>query len=34
MKTGHVFNLGHGVHPGVNPDNVCAMVDAVHEFSQ
>ena len=28
---GHVFNLGHGVHPGINPDMVKVMVDAVHE---
>ncbi|MCR9107005.1 MAG: uroporphyrinogen decarboxylase [Gammaproteobacteria bacterium] len=31
--TGHVFNLGHGITPGVNPDNVTAFVDAVHELS-
>jgi len=30
---GHVFNLGHGISPGVNPDNVTTFVDAVHEFS-
>jgi uroporphyrinogen decarboxylase len=30
---GHVFNLGHGIHPGINPDNVAALVDAVHELS-
>ncbi len=30
---GHVFNLGHGVQPGVDPDNVAAMVAAVHELS-
>ena len=30
---GHIFNLGHGISPGVNPDNVTAFVDAVHEFS-
>ena len=30
---GHVFNLGHGIHPGINPDNVAVLVDAVHEFS-
>ena len=32
--TGHVFNLGHGIHQHVNPDNLKVMVDAVHEFSQ
>ena len=31
--TGHVFNLGHGITPGVNPDNVTAFVDAVQELS-
>ncbi|MFN2327885.1 MAG: uroporphyrinogen decarboxylase [Chromatocurvus sp.] len=30
---GHVFNLGHGITPGVNPDNVTAFVDAVQELS-
>ena len=32
-KTGHVFNLGHGIHPHVSPDNVRILVDAVHEYS-
>lgn len=27
--SGHVFNLGHGIHPGIDPDNVAAMVEAV-----
>ena len=31
--SGHVFNLGHGILPDVNPDHVKVMVDAVHEFS-
>ncbi|MCY4470463.1 MAG: uroporphyrinogen decarboxylase [Thiotrichales bacterium] len=30
---GHVFNLGHGITPDVEPDHVGACVDAVHEFS-
>lgn len=30
---GHVFNLGHGITPDVSPDNVAAMIEAVHEFS-
>lgn len=30
---GHIFNLGHGIHPDVDPDRVAAMVDAVHTFS-
>ena len=30
---GHVFNLGHGVHPRIDPDHVGAFVNAVHELS-
>jgi len=30
---GHVFNLGHGIHPDVNPEHVLAFVEAVHELS-
>ena len=30
---GHVFNLGHGVTPGIDPEHVAAMVDAVVELS-
>ncbi|MFM8331259.1 MAG: uroporphyrinogen decarboxylase [Candidatus Methylumidiphilus sp.] len=30
---GHVFNLGHGVHPDIKPEHVGAMIAAVHEFS-
>jgi uroporphyrinogen decarboxylase len=30
---GHVFNLGHGITPGVDPEHVTAFVDAVHELS-
>lgn len=30
---GHVFNLGHGVHPGIDPDHVLAMVEAVQKLS-
>lgn len=32
-KPGHVFNLGHGVSPDVNPDKVALLVNAVHQFS-
>jgi len=31
---GHVFNLGHGVHPSIDPENVKAYVDAVHLHSE
>ncbi len=31
--SGHVFNLGHGVHQFVDPQHVGALVDAVHELS-
>jgi uroporphyrinogen decarboxylase len=32
--SGHVFNLGHGMSPDMNPDHVKVLVDAVHEFSR
>ncbi|WP_432741586.1 uroporphyrinogen decarboxylase [Methylobacter sp. G7] len=32
--SGHVFNLGHGILPDMNPDHVKVMVDAVHEHSR
>jgi uroporphyrinogen decarboxylase len=31
--TGHVFNLGHGIHPGVDPGHAGAMIEAVTELS-
>ena len=31
--TGHVFNLGHGISPDINPENVQCMLDAVKDFS-
>ncbi len=27
---GHVFNLGHGIHPAINPEHLGALIDAVH----
>ena len=30
---GHVFNLGHGIHPGIDPENVDAFINAVIDFS-
>jgi uroporphyrinogen decarboxylase len=32
-RSGHVFNLGHGVLPETPVDHVRALVDAVHELS-
>ena len=32
--TGLVFNLGHGIHPHVDPDKVAVVVDSVHELSR
>jgi len=31
---GHVFNLGHGIHQHINPENVGVFIDAVHEHSK
>ena len=30
---GHVFNLGHGITPDIDPDHLAVLVDAVHELS-
>jgi len=32
-RPGHIFNLGHGVHPDMDPDNVKALVEMVHEMT-
>ncbi|MBU1190569.1 MAG: uroporphyrinogen decarboxylase [Gammaproteobacteria bacterium] len=32
--TGHVFNLGHGIHPQIDPAHAAAMITAVHELSR
>ncbi len=29
---GHVFNLGHGITPDVDPERVAALVDTVHNY--
>ena len=31
---GHVFNLGHGITPDVDPANVAVFIESVHELSQ
>ena len=31
--SGHVFNLGHGITPDVDPAHAGAFINAVHEFS-
>jgi uroporphyrinogen decarboxylase len=31
---GHVFNLGHGITPEVNPEHVKVLVDEVHSYGQ
>ena len=30
---GHIFNLGHGIYPDVDPENVSVMIEAVHSMS-
>ena len=32
--SGHVFNLGHGIHPTIDPAHAAAMIEAVHELSR
>jgi uroporphyrinogen decarboxylase len=31
---GHVFNLGHGITPEVDPAHLAVLIDAVHELSR
>ncbi|MGD9393144.1 MAG: uroporphyrinogen decarboxylase [Chromatiales bacterium] len=31
---GHVFNLGHGIHPEIPPEHAAAMIEAVHKHSR
>jgi uroporphyrinogen decarboxylase len=33
-REGHVFNLGHGMSPDMNPEHVAALVEAVHTLSR
>ncbi len=32
--SGHVFNLGHGIHPEIDPEHAGAFIEAVHELSK
>ncbi len=32
-REGHVFNLGHGMSPDMDPEHVAVLVDAVHSLS-
>ncbi|MCA9915875.1 MAG: uroporphyrinogen decarboxylase, partial [Anaerolineae bacterium] len=32
-KSGHIFNLGHGILPNTPVDNVKRLVDFVHEYT-
>lgn len=32
-SSGHIFNLGHGITPDIDPANVKVFIDAVHRFS-
>ena len=31
---GHVFNLGHGITPDIDPENAGEFINAVHELSK
>ncbi|CAM4437875.1 MAG: Uroporphyrinogen decarboxylase [Legionellaceae bacterium] len=32
--SGHIFNLGHGITPDINPDKVAFLIDTVHSLSK
>jgi uroporphyrinogen decarboxylase len=32
-RPGHIFNLGHGVLPGTDPDALARLVDLVHDHA-
>jgi uroporphyrinogen decarboxylase len=31
-RPGHIFNVGHGILPGTDPETIRAVVDFVHEW--
>jgi uroporphyrinogen decarboxylase len=31
-NTGHVFNLGHGIHPDINPEHLKVLIDTVKNY--
>ncbi len=33
-SNGHIFNLGHGIHPTIDPQRVATLVDTVHRHSK
>ena len=33
-REGHVFNLGHGMSPDMDPERVAVLVEAVHAGSR
>jgi len=33
-ETGHVFNLGHGIHPTIEPEKMKRLIDSVHRLSE
>ena len=32
-KSGHIFNLGSGITPDIDPDKVAFLIDCVRELS-
>ncbi|MFA6036751.1 MAG: uroporphyrinogen decarboxylase [Legionellales bacterium] len=32
QESGHIFNLGHGIYPNIDPERVAILVETVHNF--